>query len=119
MGRPKKTATVILPAAKKSIVQWCKEQYEQGNELALVWDGGGDSGWCYFEMDGDTVENEYTEALVDHMYDTLNYGSWAGEFQANGRAIYDPETNSFEGTDYYGEDGNDVLEVDWTIRVPK
>ena len=25
---------------KKSIVQWCKEQHEQGNELTLKWDGG-------------------------------------------------------------------------------
>lgn len=25
---------------KKSIVQWCKEQTENGNELTLKWEGG-------------------------------------------------------------------------------
>jgi hypothetical protein len=104
---------------KKSIVQWCKDQAAQGNELKIVWEGGGDSGWVHFEIDGETIENEYTEALINKMYDTLNYGSWAGEFNANGEAIYDPETNAFEGTDYYGEDSSDVIEVDYTIRVPK
>ncbi len=79
----------------------------------------GDSGWCHFEIDGESVDNEYTEALVDFMYDTLDYGSWAGEFTANGKAIYDANTNSFEGTDYYGEDGNDILDVDLKIKVSK
>jgi hypothetical protein len=103
----------------KSIVQWCKTLHEQGNELTMKWEGGGDSGWVYFEIDGESTDNEYTRALVDKMDDTLNYGSWAGEFNANGEAIYDPKTNSFIGTDYYGEDENEVLDVDFTIRVPK
>ena len=104
---------------KKSIVQWCKNLHEAGNELALIWEGGGDSGWVHFEMDGETVENDYTECLVNRIYDTLNYGSWAGEFNANGKAIYDAESNSFEGIDYYGEDDGDVMDTDFTIRVPK
>jgi hypothetical protein len=79
----------------------------------------GDSGWCYFEIDGDRKENEYTEALVDYMYDILDYGSWAGEFSANGKAIYNHETRSFEGTDYYSEDNSDVLNADVKVRIPK
>jgi hypothetical protein len=105
---------------EKSIVQWCKEQADQGNKLALKWDGGGDSGWAHFEIDGEDVENEYTEALVNRIYDVLDYGSWAGEFSASGEAVYDPETNSFEGVDYYGEDAHDTLEdIDLKIHVPK
>jgi hypothetical protein len=104
---------------KKSILTWLDEQANNGNKLCIVWEGGGDSGWCYFEIDGTTVENEYTEALIGYMYDHLNYGSWAGEFNANGRAIYNPETKSFEGTDYYEEDGHDNMESEIKISIPK
>ena len=38
MAKSKKTATVS--AAKKSIVQWCKDLHEQGNELTMKWEGG-------------------------------------------------------------------------------
>ena len=103
----------------KSIVQWCKEQHEAGNELTLKWDGGNDSGWVHFEVDGEDIDNEYTRALVNRMDDVLDYGSWAGEFYASGTAIYDPESNSFTGVDYYGEDQSDSEDIDIKITVPK
>jgi len=103
----------------KSIVQWCKEQHEAGNELTLKWDGGNDSGWVHFEIDGEDIDNEYTRALVNRMDDVLDYGSWAGEFNASGSAIYDPESNSFTGVDYYGEDENDSEDINISITVPK
>jgi len=103
----------------KSIVQWCKTLHEGGNELTLKWDGGNDSGWVHFELDGEGVDNEYTRALVNRMDDVLDYGSWAGEFYANGSAIYDPESNSFTGVDYYGEDETDSEDIDINITVPK
>lgn len=104
---------------KKSILNWLDEQANNGNTLSIKWEGGGDSGWAYFEVDGEQVENEYTEALVNHMHDHLDYGSWAGEFQANGTAIYNPETKCFEGTDYYGEDTHSTIEEVIQIPVPK
>lgn len=107
------------PAVKKSVIEWCDEQSKDEKELAIVWDGGGDSGWVYFEIDGTTVENQYTEALVDYIVDELDYGSWAGEFTANGRAVYHPENKMFEGIDYYGEDENEVLDTDIKIALPK
>ena len=79
----------------------------------------GDSGWVHFESDGADIDNEYTRCLVDRIEDTLNYGSWAGEFNASGEAIYNPKTNTFEGTDFYGEDTSEILDVDFTVRVPK
>jgi len=108
-----------LNMEKKSIVQWCKNLHEAGNELTMKWEGGGDSGWVYFEVDGESTDNEYTRALIDQMDNTLNYGSWAGEFNASGEATYDAEKNAFEGTDFYGEDTNEVLDVDVMLRVPK
>lgn len=89
---------------KQSLIDWCDQQAAAGKELALCWDGGGDSGWVYFELDEEQIENEHTNKLVDMMYDELDYGSWAGEFSANGRAIYNAETKCFIGTDYYSED---------------
>lgn len=104
---------------KKSILTWLNQQVDEGNELVLRWEGGGDSGWCYFEIDGTQEDNEYTRALVDYMYDVLEYGSWAGEFSASGEAPYDPSTNSFSGTDYYAEDDHSTLTTNIEVRVPK
>lgn len=109
-----------LATSKKSILNWLEEQSKEEKELSIVWDGGGDSGWVYFEIDGDTVENEYTETLVDYMYQHLDYGSWAGEFQAQGTAVYNPETKCFEGTDYYSEDSHDcITDLNIKIVIPK
>lgn len=104
---------------KKSIINWLNQLHEDGNEIKLLWDGGSDSGWVYFEVDGESVDNEYSRALVDAMDDVLDYGSWAGEFNANGEAIYDSETKAFTGTDYYSEDDHDTLDANIVIQVPK
>lgn len=104
---------------KKSIINWLNQLHEDGNEIKILWDGGGDSGWAHFEVDGEEVDNEYSRALVDAMYDVLDYGSWAGEFSANGEAEYDPETKAFTGTDYYSEDDWETVEANIVIQVPK
>lgn len=104
---------------KKSILKWIEDLDNEGKELSIGWEGGGDSGWCFFQIDGENVDNEYAEALLDHMYTELDYGSWAGEFNASGKAIYDVPTRKFEGTDFYGEDGNDVMDTTIIINVPK
>lgn len=104
--------------SNKEIIKWCDEQHAQEKELKLLWDGGGDSGWVHFELDGEDVSNEYIDALVDQMYDLLDYGSWAGEFSANGEAVYDPEKKAFVGIDHYGEDDSVDYPVKLEIRVP-
>lgn len=101
-----------------STLDWLIEQSNQGRTLEIVWEGGGDSGWVHFEMDGEDYSNCYTELLIDHMHDELNYGSWAGEFTANGRAEFNPETNCFEGTDFYGEDESQEINTEINISVP-
>ena len=79
----------------------------------------GDSGWAHFEIDGETVDNEYTDYLVDKMYDLLDYGSWAGEFNAAGSAVYSSETQAFEGMDDYSQDDTMSHECNIVIQVPK
>lgn len=104
---------------KKQLIDWCDQQVNNGNELKLVWDGGNDSGWVHFELDGEDVENKYTEVLVQYMYDHLSYGSWAGDFSANGDAIYSVEDKAFVGTDYYSETADMEYDVNIPIAVPK
>lgn len=103
---------------KQSLIDWCDQQVAEGKELTLHWEGGNDSGWVYFEVDGETVENEYTEKLVDMMYDVLDYGSWAGDFSADGTAYYNPKTKSFAGTDYYRESTSVPFPCSIRIEVP-
>jgi hypothetical protein len=105
--------------SEKSVLEWCRQQVIDGRELKLCWEGGGDSGWTYFQIDGQTVENTFTEKLTDMMYAELDYGSWAGEFSAQGEAIFDAYTEAFVGTDYYSETTNISIEADIKVSIPK
>lgn len=107
----------------KSLVQWCDEQVAAGKEIGIGWEGGGDSGWVYFMIDGRQVDGSQTtdemDQLVDMMDDQLEYGSWAGEFSASGEAIYSPKEKAFIGIDNYGEDDTEYWECDIPLRIPK
>lgn len=106
-----------------NLIDWCDQQVKAGNTLTIGWEGGGDSGWGWFELNDermtDDKENEYTTKLTDLMYDQLDYGSWAGEFNASGKAVYDPEQKAFIGIDYYSEDSTVYYDCDVKIRIPK
>ena len=105
----------------EDIIKWCDEQVEQGFELKLCWEGGGDSGWCWFEIDGEQTSSAEAEWLIDKMYDTLDYGSWAGEYSANGEAVYDADSKEFEGTDYFSteEEMTHTPSQPFVIKIPK
>ena len=104
---------------KPSVLEWCNKQIDEGNELKICWSGGGDSGWAHFQIDGEDVDNEYTDYLVDKMYGVLDYGSWAGEFNAEGEAVYSKEEQAFVGTDDYSEDDTVSRDCNIVIQVPK
>lgn len=103
----------------KQILEWCDKQASKGHTLTLKWEGGNDSGWVYFEIDDETCNTSETEALVDMMYEKLDYGSWAGEFNATGVATYDPKTRTFTGEDYYSYTESTSAECNIEIRIPK
>jgi hypothetical protein len=107
----------------EDVIKWCDEQSQSGKEIAIAWEGGGDSGWVYMEVDGSEASSEESDWLVDKMYSVLDYGSWAGEFSASGRAVYDSETKVFEGEDIYSEDTHESYELSdediITIKIPK
>jgi hypothetical protein len=102
-----------------SVLEWCNQQVADGHKLSMHWEGGGDSGWVYFHIDGKEVENEYTEYLVGMMYDQLDYGSWAGEFNAQGEAVYNKEEQAFVGIDGYSEDETMAHSCNIVIQIPK
>lgn len=105
----------------EDIIKWCDEQTEQGLELKLCWEGGGDSGWCWFELDGEQCSEPEAEWLIEKMYDVLDYGTWAGEFSTNGEAEYNPETKEFDGTDYYSIEDTFIhkCKKPFAIKIPK
>jgi hypothetical protein len=104
---------------KASVLEWCNKQTDEGNKLSIHWEGGGDSGWAHFQIDGSETSNEYTEYLLDRMNETLDYGSWAGEFSATGSAEYDKEEQAFVGIDDYSEDETMTHGCNIVIQVPK
>jgi hypothetical protein len=103
----------------KQILDWCLKKTEEGSEVILKWDGGGDSGWVHLEVDEEDSNDAEAERLIDMMYDQLDYGSWAGEFSASGEAPFDPETKMFQGTDYYTETDSTNVKTKIEIRIPK
>lgn len=119
MSLSKKAAKAKKIEVKPSVLDWCKQQVKDGKELTIHWEGGGDSGWVYFQIDGKEVDNEYTTYLVDMMYSELDYGSWAGEFNATGEAKFDIDEEAFVGVDNYSQDETTEKECEFTFKVPK
>ena len=95
---------------EKTLIQLADSFAEKGT-LVIAWDGGNDSGGCWMKVDGERMPWNDTDAdrLVNLVENALDYGSWAGEFQAHGEAIYDPETKTFSGNDHYSYDTHDTV----------
>jgi len=104
----------------QQLIDWCDKMASEGKNPVIKWEGGNDSGWCYMEdEDGDRLDSHpEADALMEHMYDTLDYGSWAGDFSASGEAPYNTETKCFEGTDYYSESDNTNCPAEIRIEIP-
>ena len=108
-----------MKVENSSLVEYCDNLVKEGKELALNWEGGGDSGWVYFTVDGKEDDSDEIRRLIDACYEVLDYGSWAGEFSANGEATYNPKTKCFEGVDNYGEDTTETHRCKIDIVVPE
>lgn len=104
----------------QQLIDWCDKMSAKDKNPVIKWEGGNDSGWCYMEDEyGDRLdEHPEADALLEHMYSTLDYGSWAGDFSANGEAPYNAETKCFEGTDYYSESENTKCPAEIRIEIP-
>lgn len=103
-----------------------------GHEIQLEWNGGGDSGSVWLNLDRKTIDVDFYSTnlslydkihgfLIDKMYDELDYGSWAGEFSANGTAefVIEEDFIGFKGTDFYSEDEFHSCNLNFKVKVPK
>lgn len=102
----------------KEVIDWCNQQVDKGKELKFTWEGGGDSGWASLVLNGKEVSNDYSNQLLDGIYEELDYGSWAGEFFSSGEAIYNKEDQSFTGIDDYQEEESFPNYCDIVLRIP-
>ena len=73
-------------------------------EIKVTWEGGNDEGSFYVYIDGKDTDIDYTRKdgtydLVDFIADEIGYGSFAGDYNANGEVIYDVEQGAFIGED--------------------
>ena len=87
-------------------------------EIKVTWEGGNDEGSFYLHIDGKDTDIDYTRKdgtyeLIDYIADEIGYGSFAGDYNANGEVIYDVEQGAF-----IGEDDCEMLE-DYTYKFKK
>ena len=94
----------------------------QGKEIKVTWEGGNDSGGYSLFIDGVEVNygDEAYDEIVDPISDNVDYGSWAGDFSADGSVVYDSEQGGFIGEGRDTESQTCELDdIDIEIRVPK
>ena len=87
-------------------------------EIRVTWEGGNDEGSFSLFVDEKEVDISYTKKdgsydLVDFIADEIGYGSFAGDYNANGEVTYDVEQGAF-----IGEDDCEMLE-DYTYKFKK
>jgi hypothetical protein len=93
----------------------------QGKEIKVTWEGGNDSGGYNLFIDNVEVnDNVLFDEIVDPISNTIDYGTWAGDYFADGSVVYNSDEGSFmgEGKDTESEGGTlDGITIE--IRVPK
>lgn len=118
-----KQAELIKLLDSGEIREWADKLTADGHELKMTWDGGGDSGWVNFLIDDEEATNredqDKIDTLIEICYEELDYGSWAGEFSASGEVVYDSDTKSFSGTDFYSEDDSVTVSQELVFSIPK
>jgi hypothetical protein len=104
----------------ESIVTRCDELTKNGEELSISWNGGNDSGLFEMKLDGEPVDDDdpIERPIVDLLENELGYGSFAGDFSADGEVVYNRERKCFEGTDTYTESRSCRRECSIKVRMP-
>ena len=94
----------------------------EGKEIKVTWEGGNDSGGYSLFIGGNEVnygDVAYDE-IVDPISDTIDYGSWSGDYFADGSVVYDSDEGAFIGEGKDTESEGDCLSgISIEIRVPK
>jgi len=95
---------------------------EEGKEIKVTWEGGNDSGGYNVFIGGEEIgyEEDLFNEIVDVVSDTIDYGSWAGDYFADGSVRYNKDEGAFigEGKDTVS-DGGCLVNISIEVRVPK
>lgn len=92
-----------------------KKYLEKNNITELgTFDGGNDSGWVEITTENDSLN----ETLVQEVHDVLGYGSWAGNFSANGTIRYKDGDIFIEGAEYNSDMAETVATKKLKIKMP-
>lgn len=105
--------------AIKEVLEQVVEKYGT-NKISISWEGGNDEGCYDLRIDGNIIDINWDDRasceykLIDWFGDNLGYYSFAGDFNCRGEAVYNPETEAFEGEDSYEES----KEHDYKFKTP-
>lgn len=106
---------------KKSLKQRLDSLAKEGKEVRVTWEGGNDSGGFTVFVDGDQLEwnDDFGDEIISQIEYNIDYGSWAGEFYADGEVWYNHEEGAFVGsgkdvtTDHFNQNCYPI-----EVRVP-
>lgn len=75
------------------------ELHDQGKEIKVTWEGGNDSGGFSVFIGGEELPygDVLSECIIAEVESRIDYGSWAGDFYADGQLIYDRTDGGFTG----------------------
>ena len=95
----------------------------EGKEIKVTWEGGNDSGGYNLFIDGEEVnygDTLYDELVEEIISEEIDYGSWAGDYSADGSVYYNAHKGAFIGEGREVEsDGAYLEDISIEIRVPK
>lgn len=97
----------------------------EGKEIKITWEGGSDSGGYSLFVDGqqggygDDIDI-MSDDVIDIISDSIGYGSWDGDFSADGEVIYNADEGAFigEGKDTESEYGS-LVDIAIEIKIPR
>lgn len=93
-----------------------KELLEKIKNIQIIVDGGGDSGEVNIEGINDS---DLLDAITDIVYDTIDYGSFAGEFQVNLNSTLTNEGIYLNGNEVSYESRENEIAEEFEIDIPE
>jgi hypothetical protein len=119
---------------------------KDGKTIEIVWNGGNDEGEIYLTIENHCIYYQYLDSpyyspaydpnhglmsraeqfvinyIIDAACDVLDYGSWAGEFNASGTATYvyneHLESWCFEGEDESNIEDSNMITIGTDVTIP-
>lgn len=105
----------------KNLKQQLDSLAAEGKEIKVTWDGGNDSGsFNVFINDKElSWTDELSKAIIDAIESEIDYGSWAGDFYADGEVYYSATEGAFVGEGKEVTTEYDTADITFEIRIPK